>query len=32
MLLGIVMGIQQDFRLAPVHAHINLVGFAAHGC
>ena len=31
MLLGIVMGIRQDFALAPVHAHINLVGFAAHG-
>lgn len=30
MLLGIVMGIRQDFLLAPVHAHINLVGFAAH--
>jgi hypothetical protein len=30
MLLGIVMGIRQDFTLAPVHAHINLVGFAAH--
>jgi hypothetical protein len=31
MLLGIVMGIRQDFELAPVHADINLVGFAAHG-
>ena len=31
MLLGIVMGIRQDFQLSPVHAHINLVGFAAHG-
>jgi hypothetical protein len=30
MLLGIVMGIRQDFLLAPVHAHMNLVGFAAH--
>jgi len=30
MVLGIVMGIQQNFALAPVHAHINLVGFAAH--
>jgi hypothetical protein len=30
MLLGIVMGIHQDFTLAPVHAHINLVGFSAH--
>jgi hypothetical protein len=31
MVLGIVMGIRQDFLLVPVHAHINLVGFAAHG-
>jgi hypothetical protein len=31
MLLGIAMGIRQDFQFAPVHAHINLVGFAAHG-
>ncbi len=31
MVLGIVMGIRQDFLLSPVHAHINLVGFAAHG-
>ena len=30
-LLGIVMGIRQDFQLVPLHAHINLVGFAAHG-
>ena len=30
MLLGIVMGIQGDFTLAPVHAHINLVGFSGH--
>ncbi len=27
MILGIVMGIRQDFALAPVHAHLNLVGF-----
>ena len=27
MTLGIVMGIRQDFTLAPVHAHINLLGF-----
>jgi hypothetical protein len=26
MLAGIVMGIQQDFVLAPAHAHLNLVG------
>jgi hypothetical protein len=30
MAFGIVMGIRQDFQLAPVHAHINLVGFVAH--
>jgi hypothetical protein len=30
MLLGIVMGIQNDFKFAPLHAHINLLGFAAH--
>lgn len=27
MTLGIVMGLRQDFTLAPVHAHINLLGF-----
>jgi len=27
--LGIRMGISQDFQLAPVHAHINLVGWAS---
>jgi cbb3-type cytochrome oxidase subunit 1 len=26
--MGIVMGIQHQFSLAPVHAHINLLGFA----
>ncbi|HET7847961.1 MAG TPA: hypothetical protein VFL51_02765 [Pseudolabrys sp.] len=26
---GIGMGIAQDFRLAPAHAHLNLVGFVA---
>jgi hypothetical protein len=30
MVLGIVLGVQQDFLLSPVHAHINLLGFAAH--
>lgn len=30
MVLGIVMGMRQDFQLAPVHAHINLVGFVSH--
>jgi hypothetical protein len=27
--LGIAMGAMQDFRLVPMHAHINLVGFVA---
>ena len=27
MVLGIVMGIRQDFMLAPAHAHLNLLGF-----
>lgn len=26
--LGIIMGIKGDFALAPVHAHVNLLGFA----
>jgi hypothetical protein len=26
MLAGIVMGIQQNFTLAPAHAHLNLIG------
>jgi hypothetical protein len=26
MVAGIAMGIQQDFTLAPAHAHLNLVG------
>lgn len=26
MLAGIVMGIRQDFLLAPAHAHFNLIG------
>lgn len=30
MSLGTYMGITQDFLLAPVHAHINLVGWATH--
>ncbi|HUN47979.1 MAG TPA: hypothetical protein VMU85_15725 [Stellaceae bacterium] len=29
MLLGIHMGIAQQFDLAPVHAHINLVGWVS---
>ena len=28
--LGTYMGIRQDFLFAPVHAHINLVGWATH--
>ena len=27
--LGIVMGAQQEFSMAPVHAHINLLGWVA---
>lgn len=27
--LGLAMGIAHDFHLAPVHAHINLVGWAS---
>ena len=27
--LGIFMGIREDFQLAPVHAHINLMGWAS---
>jgi uncharacterized membrane protein YgdD (TMEM256/DUF423 family) len=27
ILLGIAMGIRQDFSLMPVHAHLNLAGF-----
>ena len=29
MLLGIGMGMKQDFQLAPAHAHLNLLGFVA---
>jgi len=28
--LGIGMGAAHDFALAPLHAHINLIGFVAH--
>ena len=31
MFLGIFMGATQDFSLAPVHAHMNLVGWASMG-
>ncbi len=27
MIMGMVMGANQDFRLMPVHAHLNLLGF-----
>jgi hypothetical protein len=27
--LGIFMGIREDFQLAPVHAHLNLAGWAS---
>jgi hypothetical protein len=27
MSMGMYMGMQQDFTLAPVHAHVNLMGF-----
>lgn len=30
VVFGIVMGVKGDFQLAPVHAHINLVGFVSH--
>ena len=30
MILGLTMGAQHSFLLAPLHAHINLVGFACH--
>lgn len=28
-LLGIVMGAREDFQLVPVHAHLNLAGWAS---
>src|SRR5690348_8440301 len=27
--LGITMGVRQDFQLTPVHAHLNLAGWAS---
>jgi hypothetical protein len=30
MILGIVMGASHNFGMTPIHAHINLVGFACH--
>jgi cbb3-type cytochrome oxidase subunit 1 len=29
MIMGIVMGAKENFSLAPVHAHLNLVGWVA---
>jgi cbb3-type cytochrome oxidase subunit 1 len=29
MLLGIVMGAKEDFTMAPVHAHVNLLGWVS---
>lgn len=29
VVLGIVMGARQDFQLVPVHAHLNLAGWAS---
>jgi hypothetical protein len=28
--IGIVMGATENFSYAPVHAHVNLIGFACH--
>ena len=30
MIVGIVMGASHNFQFIPLHAHINLVGFACH--
>jgi hypothetical protein len=30
MILGIVMGASHNFQFMPLHAHMNLVGFACH--
>jgi hypothetical protein len=29
MIMGLAMGILEDFRLAPAHAHLNLLGFVS---
>src|SRR5262245_2516575 len=29
MVMGMMMGAHQDFRLAPAHAHLNLLGFVS---
>jgi hypothetical protein len=30
MILGIIMGATNNFQFMPLHAHINLIGFACH--
>jgi hypothetical protein len=30
MVLGLIMGAAHDFQYQPLHAHINLIGFACH--
>lgn len=30
LILGIIMGASHNFQFMPLHAHINLVGFACH--
>ena len=30
LILGIIMGATHNFQFMPLHAHINLVGFACH--
>ena len=30
LILGIIIGASHNFQLMPLHAHINLVGFACH--
>ena len=29
IIMGLVMGVRQDFTLAPVHGHLNLLGWAS---
>jgi len=29
MVMGIVMGVSEDFTLSPAHAHLNLVGWVS---
>jgi hypothetical protein len=30
MAIGIAMGVADNFQFVPVHAHVNLIGFACH--